>query len=134
MKAPIVERVLTRISKGRRVHVKIWAPARDGRDWRCRFQITGIGDDSVRSIGGVDSVQALQLALHGVAHYLKPHRRSLKWLFDAGDLGFTAPIPSGYGEAFIERFERAMERASLKALRSSIPKRRKQRLTRSKRK
>ncbi len=33
-------------------------------DYYCPYQIKGIGDEKVRHAGGVDSLQALELALH----------------------------------------------------------------------
>ena len=36
----------------------------DGRDWVCPFQISGIGDEPVRGVFGIDKMQALVLALH----------------------------------------------------------------------
>lgn len=49
-----------------RAIVRIGTPEPDrheGGDWRCRFQIIGLGDDSVLEVFGVDSIQALQLCL-----------------------------------------------------------------------
>lgn len=68
----------------------------------CPYQILGIGDEKVRVGGGVDAMQALQLAMEmiGAELYFKLNRQQdgkLRW--DAGkgkDLGF--PVPSGLEE------------------------------------
>jgi hypothetical protein len=39
-------------------------PEHAERAWMCPFQITGIGDERVRAIFGIDALQALLLALH----------------------------------------------------------------------
>jgi hypothetical protein len=65
----------------------------------CPYQILGIGDEKVRSAGGVDEVQALQLAMEmiGSELYFKLNRRyngKLRWeAGKQGDLGF--PVPPG---------------------------------------
>ena len=65
----------------------------------CPYQILGIGDEKVRSAGGVDPVQALQLAMGmiGSELYFKLNRQyggKLRWEGGKdGDLGF--PVPPG---------------------------------------
>lgn len=65
----------------------------------CPYQILGIGDEKVRSAGGVDEVQALQLAMGmiGSELYFKLNRHcggKLRWEGGRdGDLGF--PVPPG---------------------------------------
>ncbi len=66
-----------------------------GEDWRCPFQIRGLGDEHVRHALGVDSVQALQLCFEMIGaqlHYLaRSQDIRLLWLGHS-DLGF--PMPS----------------------------------------
>jgi hypothetical protein len=65
----------------------------------CPYQILGIGDEKVRSAGGVDEVQALQLVMEmiGSELYFKLNRKyggKLRWeAGKEGDLGF--PVPPG---------------------------------------
>ncbi len=65
----------------------------------CPYQIMGIGDEKVRSAGGVDAVQALQLALEMIGSELyfklnRQHHGLLRWNGGkGGDLGF--PVPPG---------------------------------------
>jgi hypothetical protein len=53
----------------RDVEVKIGLPMPDeaeGRAWVCPYEISGIGDDGVFAIFGVDSMHALDLAVHTI--------------------------------------------------------------------
>lgn len=66
----------------------------DADDYYCPYQITGIKRSNVRYAGGVDAVQALELALKmiGVDLYTSDEARAdaLSWKgsSDKGDLGF----------------------------------------------
>ena len=68
-------------------------PFPDGKDFYCPYQITGVGDGNVQYAGGIDAVQALQLAMRMIACDLGLLNKScggkLRWEGDeAGDLGF----------------------------------------------
>lgn len=89
-----------------RVTVSIGAPKPypDGKDFFCPFRIEGLGDDQVKYVGGVDAVQALQLAMHriGVELYASPHAATLRWIDpDDPDLGF--PVPDNVRELIPKR-------------------------------
>jgi hypothetical protein len=58
--------------KRRRVTVSFAAPQMfsDGRDARCEHQILGLGDERIYWAGGIDLVQALELALKMAAAQL----------------------------------------------------------------
>jgi hypothetical protein len=67
-RAPIAVRKATlRLPDGRRIAVRFAIRAlvrrRGEGDHLCRFTITGIGEDSERSILGCDAVQAIELAI-----------------------------------------------------------------------
>jgi hypothetical protein len=49
----------------REVTIRIGIPERDQGDSRCAFQVTGLSNDAVRYACGIDSLQALNLALVG---------------------------------------------------------------------
>jgi hypothetical protein len=67
--------------------------AANGIDWECRYQIVGVGDETVREGSGVDSLQALQLVLtRAVPAWLdalhKEHP-ALRWEdAESGDFGW----------------------------------------------
>lgn len=72
--------------------VRIGRPApdlREGGDWRCPFQIVGLGDEAVHEAFGVDAVQALQLCFQMIDIHLASARgaREITWL-GSEDLGF----------------------------------------------
>ncbi len=54
----------------RTVHLQIGAPARTRREWACRLRVTGLPRDIDQRIHGIDSVQALELALRGAGKLL----------------------------------------------------------------
>jgi hypothetical protein len=74
----------------REVAVAIKKPTPDGDNFRCEFQILGLGNDKVRYSMGVDAIQALDLAMKhaGVCLYTSPEgkRGVLRWL-GGRDLG-----------------------------------------------
>ena len=87
----IAERELE-VGGGGRAVVRIGQPTPDpleGGDWRCPFQIVGLGDEAVHEAFGVDAVQALQLCFQMIDIHLAGLRRAheITWLGDA-DLGF----------------------------------------------
>jgi len=74
-------------STTRHVTVQIGKPRRgDLNVWWCPYRVIGVGDDSVRAAGGVDAVQALQLAELAIAARLDTQPR-LRWL--GRDHGFA---------------------------------------------
>ncbi|MGH9563259.1 MAG: DUF6968 family protein [Terracidiphilus sp.] len=88
----IAERALDAIGDGGsfEVRVRLGKPTPHPKgDWACPFQITGIGDEKVRLIFGVDAVQALQLAMVAVGSHLSTHQKKAKLAFlSENHLGF----------------------------------------------
>jgi hypothetical protein len=59
----IAERVFQR-ADGREVRVEVGRPRRvKNGDWACEFRVLGVGHSKVYTLEGVDSLQALQMAL-----------------------------------------------------------------------
>jgi len=52
------------------VEVKIGVPRRSGRDWACRLAITGVPSEFDRPVHGIDSIQALEVALRAAGTLL----------------------------------------------------------------
>jgi hypothetical protein len=79
--------------------VKVGKPQQfpDSTDYYCPYQITGVGDEKVRYAGGIDAVQAIELAFRaiGIDLYVGINREfddRLRWEGDEhGDLGFPRP-------------------------------------------
>lgn len=84
-------------SDGGEVLVAISAPCPDGEDYRCDYEIAGIGSVKRSYAYGVDSVQALVLALQKIGAFLYTSDEwsggRLSWQGGAveGDLGFPVP-------------------------------------------
>lgn len=84
------------LSNGDKVTVLIGKPEPypDGQDFYCPYQILGIGSERVRYASGIDSAQALLLALKKIGADLNCSREAeaeqLSWM-GAGDLGFPKP-------------------------------------------
>jgi hypothetical protein len=84
---------------GKQVTVVIEKPEEfpEGDNFYCRYQITGIGNGRVRYAGGVDAVQALQLALKmiGAELYTSQEAKTKQLSWEAAqspsDLGFPVP-------------------------------------------
>lgn len=57
---------------GREIEIIFGMPEKfpDDDDFYCPFQIFGLGDEKVRYAGGVDSMQALILALKKLSYYV----------------------------------------------------------------
>ena len=101
----IGERVLKRIDGGSDVTVKLFLPVPDHPGgFRCHYQICGIGEDKVRYAGGVDAIQAIQIAMQLIGADLYIRHKDVKLVFgdviddgnpeiygDPYDLGFPRP-------------------------------------------
>jgi len=74
--------------------VRIGKPIKsvDATDFRCPYQVAGIGDDVIRSASGEDSMQALQLAIKmvGTELHFRYKDFTFTWLGNS-DLGFAEP-------------------------------------------
>ncbi len=71
----------------------------NGRDWCCTYRVEGLPGRADRRAGGVDGVQALELALKNMAMFLysSPEAREGRLTFlkqGRGDLGL--PMPDGF--------------------------------------
>jgi hypothetical protein len=80
----------------RELRVKIGKPQlSEHNDYYCPIQVTGIGDESVHSVVGIDSIQALELAMRFLGttlqHLNTQHRGRIRWN-DAPKGWFGLPI------------------------------------------
>ncbi len=85
-------------ANGKKVVVVIGRPEKfpDGEDYYCPYQIVGIGSERVKYAGGIDAVQALQLALKKIGTDLytsqEAQAKQLLWAGgEPGDFGFPVP-------------------------------------------
>ena len=112
-----------RLSRGGTARVltaKIGVPRRVGTgEWACPYWITGFGDGATFRARGVDSVQALVLALEGVRIELKKAGGRISWVGERGTAGFPRYVPDYYGQVFSERLEGMIDRELLRFARAA---------------
>jgi hypothetical protein len=110
----VAERTLTLVGRtAAQVRIIIGKPRKDRRssDYCCPYRLEGMGDGRVQESWGVDSVQALQLAMQAIRVQLEPHSDSLEWLGgQGGSLGFPKVIPDVLGPKLTRRLEKLVER------------------------
>jgi hypothetical protein len=58
----VAERVFQRVD-GKEVRAIVGRPRKTKQDWVCEFQVLGVGHSKVYKLEGIDSLQALQMAL-----------------------------------------------------------------------
>ncbi|MEJ7623363.1 MAG: hypothetical protein WKF34_05175 [Pyrinomonadaceae bacterium] len=82
------------LDNGRHLIIRIGKPTQfeDSEDYYVLYQITGVGDEKTKFVGGVDGVQCLQLVMKGIAADLWRINNTLGWKLrwngEAGSLGF----------------------------------------------
>jgi hypothetical protein len=87
-----------------------------GSDWGCALQITGLKTPWRRPkyVFGIDSVQALHLAMKCASAVLRFTKPELVWLSgEKGDLGMPAFLPD-FPKPLQDRLEAIVEREALK--------------------
>jgi hypothetical protein len=113
----IAERELEVVgSPSRKVKVRLSRPIQvDTGDWACTHRIVGLGDDMVGVTSGVDSMQALQLALDHVRTILEQSSERLAW-FGNEEMGSGIPrsipvvLPRSYATSIEQVIEGTMAR------------------------
>ena len=98
--------------RANRVEIVLGAPRRLGPDWECPFLIRGLGGESIQTIAGSDSLQALQLAIQALRVGLEETGRRFLWSNSdpAFGSGIARDLPLGLGEASELRIKRFIER------------------------
>ena len=92
------------------VRVMMPRPSKKG-DWECQYQALGIGNGRRRTAYGVDAVQALVLALTGLAYVVRNSGLEPAWEGgEPGDDGLPTFVPTYLGLAFAKRMSRLIER------------------------
>src|SRR5262245_4244285 len=78
------------------VPIRIFAPQRRGDSWMCHFEIDWPDEKVVLDAGGVDSVQAMELALRmiGAFIYGSDHHASGNLIWEAPGQGYGFPVPN----------------------------------------
>jgi hypothetical protein len=109
---PIVaERFFELDGRAKAVRVRVRKPRRDPKtgDYWCTFELSGLDEALDFKVWGVDSLQALQLAMRAAGELLREKGRGLTWCGDS-DLGFPKAYPSFLSPAAQSRLERMIDR------------------------
>lgn len=79
----------------RDVPIIIFAPERDGPAWKCGYEIRWPERTWSSHAGGLDSTQALVLALQkiGIEIYYSDHHKSGRLFLDSPGNGYGFPLP-----------------------------------------
>ncbi len=101
----IAKRLLTYRANGsdKPLEVRIMAPELDGNAFSCRFEIDWPDGTVTLAASGVDSVQALELALHmtGIRLYTSSYHRLGQIFFETPGAGYGFPVPPNAREMLI---------------------------------
>jgi hypothetical protein len=92
----IAARRVFKAPSGKPVVVTLGVPqAVPGSDWGCALQITGLNTAwrRPRYVFGIDSLQALHLAMQDAGLALESARQKLEWLGQTEDLGMPRFLP-----------------------------------------
>lgn len=124
----VAERQLVVGSRQRQLVVRLGAPRRVKGDWGCPYQLLGLGRKAVRVAFGVDSFQALMMALESIRQDLAAIDEPLTWVGgQAGDSGFGLIVHSFIGSAATARVEKMVEREANRYFSREIAVRKKRR-------
>lgn len=98
---------------GQRASIRVRAPARDSRtgNYKCSVEWVHSGKKELFELWGVDSMQALQLALRAAGDLVNQDPGGLRWVgSDEGYLGFPRTYPEFLPPALLRKLERMIDR------------------------
>ncbi len=98
---------------GQRATIRVRAPARDSRtgNYRCTVEWVHAGEKELFELWGIDSMQALQLAIRAAGELVNGYERELRWVgSDDGSLGFPKSYPEFLPKALLRKLERMIDR------------------------
>jgi hypothetical protein len=77
------------------------------RDWRCAFEIIGLGDDRVRFAHGIETMDTLLNTFRGIRAILERSGTPVRWTLMEGDnVGFPRYVEDAFGRGFEQRMQR----------------------------
>jgi hypothetical protein len=100
-------------SSGEHATVRIRKPARDAKtgNYKCSVEWIRPEEKELFELWGVDSMQALQLAIRAAGELTKTYEDSLHWSAGQdGYLGFPRTFPEHLPKALLRKLERMIER------------------------
>ena len=117
----VAERFFRNANSGAPVTARIYPPEKMGQssEWLCKIEVQGLEAPFERSIVGVDSFQALYLALRLLCVHLDKYAESLTFLDGtAGDCGLPLIMPWDFGPSLKAEAYRLIESKILESLNS----------------
>jgi hypothetical protein len=77
------------------IPIRIFMPEEIPGAWSCRYEIDWPGETRAHAASGVDSVQAIHIALQliGSEIYASDYHRSGQLMFEPGAPGYGFPVP-----------------------------------------
>jgi hypothetical protein len=101
--------IATRMLKLRRaaghidIPIRIFAPKPLGDSWMCRFEIDWPDEMIALDAGGVDAVQAIELALRmiGASIYSSDHHESGNLIWEAPGQGYGFPVANSIRDLLV---------------------------------
>jgi hypothetical protein len=116
---PLAERRLQWNDGGeeRDVLVRLWQPVLYKGHYFCDYAVDGLPTPCRGYTGGVDSLQALILALSGIRSVLAPYRDTISWLGMVGSHGIPMGVQTWTNDAQeLHRLEEFVESEAARAL------------------
>ncbi|WP_373371202.1 DUF6968 family protein [Stigmatella ashevillensis] len=98
---------------GEYVLVRVRKPIKDSGtgNYRCSVEWVRPEEQELFELWGIDSMQALQLALRAAGELSKTYEGSLRWAGDKGGyLGFPRTYPEHLPKALLRKLEKMIER------------------------
>lgn len=98
---------------GQRASIRVRAPAKDARtgSYRCSVEWVHSGEKELFELWGIDSMQALQLALRAAGELVTDYEGDLRWAgSDDGYLGFPRTYPEFLPKPLQRKLERLIDR------------------------
>ncbi len=98
---------------GTRATIRVRAPAKDSRtgNYKCSVEWVHSGEKELFELWGIDSMQALQLAIRAAGDLVNGHEAGLRWAgSDDGYLGFPRVYPEFLPKALLRKLERMIDR------------------------
>jgi len=85
------------------IPIRIFAPEHDPPSWSCKFEIDWPDGTLAMAAGGVDAVQALDLALRmiGASIYASDHHASGNLMWEAPGRGYGFPVTSNLRDMLV---------------------------------
>jgi hypothetical protein len=111
---------------GQHAFIRVRKPVKDPRtgNYKCSVEWIHSGERELFELWGIDSMQALQLAIRAAGDLVNRYEKKLRWVGgEDGYLGFPGTYPEGFPRALLRKLERMIDREIAANTRQLIAKR-----------